>query len=76
MFYYIDQVFVEIVRFAMTQSFSLFGSGILSSLLFILFPDSPYIITSCHYISMFIYYHMWMLICDIAVIVIHFIRFI
>ena len=43
------QVFVEIVRFAGTQSFFLFDFGIHASLLFRLFPDSIYIASSCHF---------------------------
>jgi len=75
MLYSIDQVFVEIECFTRTWSFSLFDSGILTSPLFILFPDSPYIIISCHSISMFIYYHVWMLTCSISVILIYHNRF-
>jgi len=46
-----------------------------SSPLFILFPDSPYIITGCHFISVFIYYHLWISICVFAVIMIYHSRF-
>ena len=68
----IDQVFIKIVCFVRTQSFSLFDYGILDSPLFIMFPDSPYIIIRCHSISLLIYYNVWMLICDIAVIMIYY----
>ena len=54
------------------QSFSLFDSGILISLLFIIFPDSLYIIISCRSIFLFIYYHVWMIVCDIAVTMIYY----
>jgi len=50
----IVQVFVEIVRFAKSWSFSLFDSGILIFLFFILFPDSRYIRFSC-YSSLYLY---------------------
>ena len=49
MLFSINQVFVEIVRFARTQSFFRFDFGILASLLFRLFPDSLYIASSCHF---------------------------
>ena len=39
------------------------------------FLDSLYIAISHHFFSVFICYHVWMLICDIAVIMIHFSRF-
>ena len=38
----------------------------------LLFFDSLYIIISYHFVSLFIYYHVWMLICDIAVIMIYY----
>jgi len=48
------QVFVEAVCFAKSWSFSLFDSGILIFLAFILFPDSLYIRFSC-YSSLYLY---------------------
>ena len=44
----IVQVFVETVRFAKSWSFSLFDSGILIFLAFILFLDSRYIRFNCY----------------------------
>ena len=58
-----------IVRFARIWSFSLFISGILISLVFLLFPDFRYISDSVFISVLFIWYHVWMLICDIAVII-------
>ena len=46
-----------------------FGSDILFSLVFLLFPDSWYISDSVFIPVLFIWYHAWMLICNIAVIV-------
>jgi len=50
----IVQVFVETVHFAKSWSFSLFDSGILIFLAFILFPDSRYI-RFCCYSSLYLY---------------------
>ena len=58
--------------FAKSWSFSLFDSGILIFLAFILFPDSRYIRFSCYSSSLFIWYHAWMLICDITIIMIYY----
>ena len=66
----------ELVHFARSLEFSLLITGILISLLFLLFLDSPYIIISCHSISVFIYHHVWTFICSIAVIMICYSRFI
>jgi len=63
-------VFIEAIRFAKNWSFSLFDSGILIFFAFILFPDSRYIRFSRYSSSWFIWYRAWMLICDIAVIMI------
>ena len=70
--------FISLVRYLLrsgasrgAQSFSLLDHRYSCSLSFLLFLDSPYIIISCHFIFVFIYYHVWILICDIAVIVIH-----
>ena len=68
----IAQVFDETVRFAKSWIFSLFDFGILIFLVFILFPDSRYIRFSRYSSSWFIWYHAWMLICDIAVIMIYY----
>jgi len=65
---YIVQLFVETVRFARSWSFSQFNSGILIFLTFLLFPDFRYIRFSYYSSSLFIWYHAWMLICDIAAI--------
>ena len=46
-----------------------FGSGILISRVFLLFSDSRYISDSVFISVLFIWYHAWMLIYDIAVIV-------
>jgi len=51
---------------------SLSDSGILISLSFLLFPYSWYIGFSCYSTFSFIWYHAWMLICDIAVIMFHY----
>jgi len=48
------QVFVETVHFAKSWSFSLFDSGILIFLSFMLFPNSRYIRFSC-YSSLYTY---------------------
>ena len=70
MFHLIDQVFLRSTL--RKDSEFLFDYGILASPLFILFPDSLHIIISCHSSSLFIYYHVWMLICDTAMIMIYY----
>jgi len=63
----IVQVYDETVRFAKSWSFSLFYSGTLIFLAFVLFPNSCYIRSSHYSSSWFIWYHAWLLICDITV---------
>ena len=68
-FYYLAD---ETIYIARNWSFSLSYSGILISLFFLLFPDSRYIRFSYYSSSLFIWYHAWMFIYDIAVIMIHY----
>ena len=67
-FYALAQVFVELVHFARSWSFSLSSFGILISPIFLLFFDSRYISDSVFIPVLFIWYYVWMLICDIAII--------
>jgi len=68
---YIVQVFVELIRFTRSWNFSLFDFGSLAFFfipIFVLFLILVYQIQSFSS-SLFIWYHAWMLVCDIAVIV-------
>jgi len=68
----IVQVYDETVRFVKSWSFSLFYSGTLIFLAFILFPDSCFIRSSRYSSSWFIWYHAWLLICGIAVFMLYY----
>ena len=72
------ECFISLIRCSM-RPYMLRGAGVSlldhqysCSLSFLLFLDSLYIIISCHSISLFIYYHVWMLTCDIAMIMIYY----
>jgi len=67
--YFYCQVFDETIHIVRSLSLSLSDSGILIFLIFLLFHYSRYIRSSCYSISSFIWYHAWMLICIIAVVV-------
>ena len=71
----IVQVFDETVHDARSWKLSFLDHRYSCSLSFLLFLDSLYSIISCHSISLFIYYHVWMLICNIAAIMIYYSKF-
>ena len=71
MLYFSDQVFDKPEHVERSLEFLLFDSGILASFLFffLYFSWFLYIRFGLYFSSLFIWYHAWMLLCDITVIV-------
>jgi len=74
--YSIDQMFDEIVCIVRSPELLSVDHQYSCFLSFLLFPDSIYIKLNIYSILLFIFYHVWTVICDIIVIVIYHSRFI